>query len=132
MVPTRISERLLLNVEPDGDCIVSRYSTGSHGYSQIGWKDDGRNRMALGHRIAWEALRGPIPSSLTVDHICHNRRCVNVDHLRLLSNVDNARDNGHVSKTECPRGHEYDETNTYRNPKGHRICRACARERRLV
>lgn len=27
--------------------------------------------------------------------------------------------------THCPRGHAYDETNTYRNKKGKRICRAC-------
>ena len=27
--------------------------------------------------------------------------------------------------THCPRGHLYDETNTYRNTKGKRICRAC-------
>lgn len=27
--------------------------------------------------------------------------------------------------TQCPRGHAYDEANTYRNAKGKRICRAC-------
>lgn len=34
------------------------------------------------------------------------------------------------SRTHCPRGHEYDEENTYFRPKtGHRVCRRCARER---
>jgi hypothetical protein len=31
--------------------------------------------------------------------------------------------------THCVRGHEYDERNTYVNPRGQRQCRACARVR---
>ena len=31
--------------------------------------------------------------------------------------------------TSCPKGHPYDETNTYRNKKGDRICRQCNAER---
>lgn len=31
--------------------------------------------------------------------------------------------------THCPRGHVYDEANTYMNAKGKRICRACNTER---
>lgn len=34
-----------------------------------------------------------------------------------------------ASITHCPRGHEYDEANTYLNAKGHRICRKCNAER---
>lgn len=30
-------------------------------------------------------------------------------------------------KTECPKGHPYDDANTYVDPKGARRCRACAR-----
>lgn len=33
--------------------------------------------------------------------------------------------------THCPKGHPYDEANTYRNKKGKRICRACNAERVL-
>ena len=127
MVPTppRVTQRLLASLQPEGDCLVSSYSTGSHGYSQIGWQQDDLNHTRLGHRVAWEAVRGPIPDDLTVDHICRNRRCCNVEHLRLLPNVDNARDNGPARRTHCPQGHQYDEANTYVNPRGHRFCRAC-------
>lgn len=31
-------------------------------------------------------------------------------------------------KPHCPRGHAYDESNTYVNPKGANVCRVCARE----
>jgi hypothetical protein len=33
------------------------------------------------------------------------------------------------AKTHCPKGHSYDEINTYVNPKGSRVCRACKRLR---
>lgn len=35
---------------------------------------------------------GEIPPSLTVDHICRNKLCVNPSHLRLLTLADNVRD----------------------------------------
>lgn len=115
---------------PEGDCIVTTYSTGSHGYGQVGWRDGHKTRMTLTHRAMWELLRGPIPASLTVDHVCRNRRCHNLAHLRLLTNVENATDNGMARRTHCPKGHAYDDDNTYRNSRGHRFCRLCARLRR--
>lgn len=30
-----------------------------------------------------------------------------------------------AEKTHCPRGHEYDDSNTYLAPSGRRFCRAC-------
>lgn len=35
-------------------------------------------------------------------------------------------------RTHCLHGHEWNEENTYRNPDGDRICRACRKERRAV
>jgi hypothetical protein len=131
LTPARVVARLLANVEQAGDCLLSNYSTGSHGYSQIGWHEAGRRVMALGHRVAWEAEHGEIPAGLTVDHICRNRRCVNVAHLRLLTNEENARDNGPARRTHCPSGHPYNPENTYVRPTtGHRSCRACASGRK--
>lgn len=34
-----------------------------------------------------------------------------------------------AQKTHCPHGHAYDEANTYVTKTGHRLCRACHRER---
>jgi HNH endonuclease len=127
--PLRVTARLLSNVtvQPSG-CIVSNYSVGSHGYSQIGWHERGSRTMVLGHRAAWTAAYGAIPDGLTVDHICRNRKCINVDHLRLLTNLENARDNGFASRTHCPQGHPYDEVNTRRDRRGHRKCIACQQQ----
>lgn len=113
------------NVETvEGGCIVSLYSTGSHGYSQIGWHEHGRRVMGLGHRIAWEARRGPIPEDLTIDHKCHNRRCINVDHLRLLTLAENSAE-PQRRKTHCPHGHPYDGPNLGLTNLGHRFCKTC-------
>lgn len=109
----------------ENGCWLWTQSTGSHGYGQT-W--DGVT-VRLAHRVAWSIHHGmQVPPWLTVDHLCRNRTCVNPAHLRLLTNTDNARDNGQSRKTHCPVGHPYDDVNTRRNSKGHRLCRACARE----
>lgn len=128
IIPERVIERVLSRWVPEGDCRISTYSTGSHGYAQVGWYDGHRTVMTLCHRVAWIAEHGPIPDGLTVDHggHCRRRTCIFVGHLRLLTNVDNATDNGQGRKTHCPKGHPYSDHNTYRDRRGHRKCRACA------
>ena len=134
--PLNVIARTLSNVTVDAAscCIETNYSTGSHGYGQVGWHAAARGRsvMQTVHRVAWFAAHGPIPDGMTVDHICRNRKCINVDHLRLLTNVENARNNGFAIRTHCPKGHTYDETNTRRDGRGHRRCIACANDRNAM
>ena len=51
-----------------------------------------QGRTGLAHRAAWAMLRGPIPSGLVVLHGCDTPSCVNPDHLRLGTVLDNIRD----------------------------------------
>lgn len=86
------------------------------------------------------------------DHICHikencklgkmcpHRRCVEVTHLKVVpkytgGNRSAERSNAgwwgaalNSAKTECPKGHPYDEKNTYLY-RGVRYCRTCMRIR---
>lgn len=108
-------------------CHVCSYSKGSHGYPQA-W--DGVT-VVLAHRIVWEYHRGPVPGDMTVDHECRNRSCVNIEHLRLLSNLDNARrnhpDHSWPINGKCLHGHDHA---TYWVPKSGRTkghCRECKR-----
>lgn len=100
LIPREVAERAATRyVEDANGCWISTYSVASHGYAQIGWQTEvrqanGRRKvtMTLCHRAAWVYYHGTqIPDGMTVDHMCHNRRCVNPDHLRLLSNFENAR-----------------------------------------
>lgn len=110
----------------DVECWPWKQSTASHGYGQT-W--DGKH-VLLAHRVAWALYhRSHVPGELTVDHVCRNKVCCNPAHLRLLSNIENARDNGQSRKTHCPSGHPYSGANLRVNRHGHRFCRTCARER---
>lgn len=94
---------------------------------------DGVNRFTIASRFAYEALVGPIPDGLQVDHLCRVRRCVNPAHLRLLTGRENklAGDTinaRNAAKTHCPKNHPYDAVNTYLTPDGRRDCRTCRSE----
>lgn len=49
----------------------------------------GRGSIAA-HRWYYEQLHGEVPRKLDLDHMCHNRGCVNLDHLRPATRKANA------------------------------------------
>lgn len=143
-VPLR--ERLERHTDRSGDCWPWTGRIDQEGYGQIAV--DRRPRLA--HRVAYEEFIGPIPDGLQVDHLCHNadlscpgrqaclhRRCINPEHLEAVTAAVNTararagRDIGSQGpgwKTECIRGHAFDEENTHWSPT-RRYCNACRRIR---
>lgn len=90
-------------------------------------------RTTFVHRQAWENANGPIPDGLVIDHLCRVRNCINPAHMEtVLPAVNTLRGDSpggkYARRTHCDNGHEYDEANTYRTPKGGRTCRTCQRE----
>lgn len=51
-----------------------------------------RRGPLMAHRVAYAAVHGSVPSGAVVMHSCDNPLCVNPDHLRLGSQLDNTRD----------------------------------------
>ena len=108
----------------EGDCLISE-RTPAHDYARI----NVGSGHGYAHRVVWIAKHGPIPDDLTIDHVCLNKKCVNVDHLRLLTRVENGALG--ATKPTCLNGHDW--TDAYIRPyDGARICRLCqsARNRR--
>ena len=86
--------------------------------------------MLLAHRIVYEALVGPIPEGMVLDHLCRNRPCASPAHLEPVdSRTNTLRGEGptakHAIKTHCPRGREHTPENTYSYKRGGRQCRTC-------
>lgn len=61
------------------------------GRNQYGRLHQGKHKRVLAHRWAYERLRGPIPEGLVIDHLCRNTKCVNPDHLELVTIAENNR-----------------------------------------
>lgn len=95
------------------------------------------------HRWLYEQLVGPIPDGLTLDHLCRNPSCVRPDHLEPVTGTENTLRGVSWSaqnkrKTHCPKGHPYDDTNTFAQSTGRaqgklwRGCRQCERVRMAI
>jgi hypothetical protein len=134
-IPEAVGARAIRNYyfESPTGCYVSTYSVASHGYAQIGWSlgtVDGKPKttMTTAHRAAWTFVHGPIPEGMTIDHTCKNKRCVNLLHLRMLSNFDNARrtDGRDWPLGQCINGHPDSELRI--GADGKRVCRPCSAE----
>ena len=80
-------DRFLAKVQLSLLCWEWLGAVGSSGYG-VFWAGPG---LRLAHRYAYEALVGPIPDGLDLDHLCGNTCCVNPAHLEPVTHAENVR-----------------------------------------
>lgn len=130
----RVLERLLSHVtrDPETDCWGWTGGLDTDGYGQV--RSPVKRRTIRAQRAVYEAMRGPIPKRLELDHLCRVRCCVNPDHLEPVTHQENTlRGIGpsaqHARKTHCPKGHPYSGYNLMINIRSsgrrQRVCRQC-------
>lgn len=72
-----------------------------------------KNRKA--HRVAYFLKYGDIPKGMVIDHRCKNRKCVNAEHFKLVTKLENTLHNSlsvgaiNKAKTHCKFGHPFDK-----------------------
>jgi hypothetical protein len=78
----------------------------------------------------YEAYFGPIPEGLESHHLCFAKHCYNPGHVMLVSSREHIElTPGNIImqqrvKTQCVRGHPFNEANTYMAPSGRRVAGA--------
>jgi hypothetical protein len=96
MWPT-VEERFWSKVDKSGECWVWTGSKLTDGYGSL--RIDGRSgKTAAAHRLSWVWANGPIPDGLFIDHMCHNKPCVNPAHLQIATCQLNNENPGGLQK----------------------------------
>jgi hypothetical protein len=96
------------------------------GYGQM---YDG-SRSLSSHVWIYQRWVGRIPQGMQIDHMCENKACQNVRHMKVKTPWENnRRGNSAAAKaaraTHCPQNHEYTPENTIITAMGYRRCREC-------
>lgn len=115
---------------------ILKPGTYNDGHKHVTFTRPGLRMTYQVHKLIMLAFVGPCPDGLQIRHLDGMPDNNRLDNLLYGTIAENAQDriahgrDKERRKTHCPKGHPYDEVNTYVTPAGHRQCRTC-RDRRL-
>lgn len=81
-----VQERVAAYAVRVGDCLVWYGALARNGRPYI--VVNGKDRSA--YRALWEEVIGEIPDKLTIDHLCFNKACLNLEHMELVTHSENS------------------------------------------
>ena len=121
-LPKSLEERIVRTPT----CWVWLGGHNSEGYSQVQWE----GRPLGAHRVIYEALYGPVPEGLEIDHLCRNPGCVNPAHLEAVTHSENIRrgrssGGGRKEGKVCKHGHDLTDPLNRTSARQGRRCRIC-------
>ena len=87
-----VEKRIWSKVDQNGPngCWVWLGVIHSNGYGRTSIK----GKSTAAHCAAYILFVGPIPNGMQIDHVCHNKTCVNPGHLRVATPSQNAINKG--------------------------------------
>jgi hypothetical protein len=111
------------------DCIYPTNKARSNGYGFMYYSP--KRKSIKAHRAAWMLANGPVPEGMVLDHICRNRACINLEHLRVVTQQENIMAGLHNidNRSHCNQGHPFIKENIMVRKNGRRECAECNRER---
>lgn len=137
----RIMKQIIVGESADS-CWEWKGRIAETGYGMVYFKD----RTFIAHRALYEILIGDIPGRMQLNHDCHtkdksckggtsclHRRCVNPDHMSVVTpsenlKLDDTASGVNAKKTHCLRGHKFTRKNTrisYATGSKVRFCKQC-------
>lgn len=97
-----IKERTNFNNKTN--CLEFTNRVTCHGYAVTGKSSIKQNYAKLLHRAVWIRYNGIIPLNLCIMHLCDNRKCLNINHLKLGTWADNNKDRAQKGRNGYQKG----------------------------
>jgi hypothetical protein len=84
-------------ISANGCWIWSGPAPRGYGIMNVGF---GRRQERKAHVVFWEAINGPVPDGMELDHLCRNTLCVNPSHCEAVTHRENIRRGAGTKLTE--------------------------------
>ena len=92
--------RILENshIDENGCRVWDKFKKNGYGVTLL------HGRLEQAHRASWMVFKGEIPEGMQINHKCHNKACINIDHLYVGTQKENVKDMDVAGRRNKPVG----------------------------